>query len=126
MNAMGNSHHTGVVDQSVIDALSEYLGDGIVYVDPNAKGQSSGRTRDAHESSHTERCDCGGVMVLISSVPCYTWDEFGHYKDAKETYKCQTCGSTYTITPRIEGNTFQAHTFNSYNICTVCGYDRGD
>ncbi len=75
---------------------------------------------------HTEICECGGKMKLSHSETYYSWDDFGHYKDKKETYKCGKCGKTRTITPHTPCASCLPHTFNSYNICTVCGYDRGD
>ena len=124
MEYMGYPGQSGAITQKVIDALCQYLGDGITSVDYNARASGSNNSNST-DAGETIRCSCGGIMTCEVFTGGYTSDETGHCLDTGRIFTCQSCGAQGFEGAPGEG-TWEPHVFNGYNICTVCGFDRGD
>ncbi len=114
MQSKGYTTHSGVVDQKVIDALYQHLGDSIV---PVVYDKSS------KEKVSEIMCSCGTYMTYKVSVGGYTFNENGHCLDSQTTFTCPKCGNQQFEGAPGEGE-WVPHSFNSQNLCPVCGYQK--
>jgi hypothetical protein len=117
MQSMGYTTHTGVVDQTVINALCRYMDNKTIPADFSYTPSSQQETMKCWE--------CGGTMTKKREDMGYTSDATGHCHDYVTIYTCMNCGNRSFEGAPGEG-TWTSHSFNRNGICTVCGYDRGD